>query len=117
MLEEDLLKSNKILKNCTTTGNFKCQIFQSSDVLLTSLQKKDYFSYVETGSVKVIDIDSQVSFRSLTIRMINLSYPIPFLPFKGSFILIVGISSVLIFVYRKSIVIFTKSAYTKIIKW
>ena len=108
-----LLKANKIIKNCTTTGNFKCQIFQQSDILLTSLQDKEYFSYVEIGSVKVIDIDSQVSFRSLTIRMINLSYPIPFLPFKGSFIMVTSVVLITSFIYRKKIAIFIKKILKK----
>ena len=102
-----LLKANKVLKECIITGNFKCQIMQSSDVLLTSLQKNPkYLSKVESGSIKIIDLDGQVSFRSIVLRQINLSYQLPFLHFKGSFIFVAISSIVLATIYRKKIIKF-----------
>ena len=59
--------------------------FPYSDILLISSQKKPkYLSKV-----------GQVSFRSLTIRMLNLSYPLPFIPFKGSFA-VLSITSIIV---------------------
>lgn len=109
-----LLKANKVLKNCTIQGNFECKIFQQSDILLISKQKNtDFFSKIEKGSVKVIDNDDQVSFRIVVVRMINLTYPLPFLPFKGSLI-VSSIGLVIITtIYRKQIGLALKRIRTK----
>lgn len=97
-----LLKANKIINECIITGNFECKVIQKSDILITSKQKNPkYLSKVEKGTIKIIDIDGQVSFRQVVVRMVHISYSLPFLPFKGSFIVVMIITTGLIYKYRK----------------
>lgn len=104
-----LLKANKVLNECIVTGNFECKIAQKSDVLLTSKQKNpNYFTKIEKGNVKIIDLDGQVSFRQVILRSVNLSYSLPFAPFKGSFIIIIIPAFSLLIIYRKTISFYIK---------
>ena len=80
-----LLTANKVLKNCSTTGNFECEIRSNSTILLTSLIKNEGFSFctkLQTGTIRAIDVDNTVASKNIRTRILNFGCAIPLPNFK-----------------------------------